>query len=131
MDPENQEFGDLCEAVARGDSSAAARFRDRVVPCLHTIVRRALRSDRGASPVRNRIQVAARRFGAGKGSGATRPDELCVNRLAQRVCDLLIRQLRSARGSSPYETVVRLLDSGTFRDRSTPGSWSCQESQAG
>ena len=43
---ENEEFRDLCRAVARGDSVAVSRFRRAVAPCLRTIIRRALRSER-------------------------------------------------------------------------------------
>lgn len=118
MHRENKEFSDLCRAVARGDSVAVTRFRRTVAPCLRTIVRRALRSERDFSPVPRRIRDAVERFRAKRASDSTRSADPSPSHLAGKVCDLLIQMVQSAPGLSPHETVLRVLDPGTVRDGS-------------
>lgn len=115
MHRENKEFSDLCRAVARGDSIAVTRFRRTVVPCLRTIVRRALRSERDFSPVPKGIRAAVEKLQAKRASDSTRPDRPYPSHLARKVCDLLIEMVQSAPGLSPHETVLRMFDPGTVR----------------
>ncbi len=119
MHPKGNEFRDLCLAVAREDADAVARFRDGVIPHLHTIVRRALRSERSAWPLGWRLRMAAREFQAKKAWLSTQPDESCVSHLALRLCNLLIQVVQSTPGPSPDETILRVLDPGTLSDDST------------
>ena len=119
MRPKGNEFRDLCRGLVRKDADAVARFRRGVVPHLHTVVRRALRSDRNLSPLGRRLQTAAREFQAKKAGHSTRADESCVSYLALRLCNLLIQAVRSTPGPSPDETILRVLDSGTLPDEPT------------
>jgi len=116
MHPKDNGFPDLCLAVARADADAVAQFRDGVVPHLHTVVRRALRSNRMPSPLGRRLRTAAREFQAKKAWHSTHPDESCVSHLAQKLCNLLIQMVQSTPGPSAGETIFRVLDTGTLAD---------------
>ena len=117
--PKNNEFRDLCLAVARKDAEAVARFRHVVVPHLHTVVRRALRSERNVSPLGRRLRTAARESRTKKARHSTQPDESSVSHLALRLCNLLVQVVQSTPEASPDETILRVLDPGTLSDEST------------
>jgi hypothetical protein len=119
--PKNNEFCDLYVAVARKNADAVARFRGRVVPHLHTIVRRALRSERSFSPLPRELRTEARELQAKKARHPTQPGESCVRHLALSLCNRLVQAIRRTPGRSTDETILRVLDSGTVLDESTHG----------
>ena len=117
MHRENKEFSDLCRAVARGNSVAVSRFRRTVVPCLRTIIRRALRSERDLTRAPGRIRAAVEKLRDNRSADSFQPDRPSLSHVARKMCDLLIQELQFAPGMAPHETVLRALDPGTVRSK--------------
>ena len=109
MDSGLKRFEELCEAIRAGTSEAEAEFRDAVLPCLRTIVRRSLRRERngsadvahGGCPGFELVGTQLRMVG--------RKDETFVDRVALRQCEALIEALQSPHRPRPKETLVDAL----------------------
>ncbi len=88
-----------CRPPGSGNSPGrdeAADVRRLLLPHLVTIVRRALRSTSDRSPLRRQLRQAAEAEARARSDGGQRPGEADVHLvLARKLCDRLIRSLRS------------------------------------
>jgi hypothetical protein len=93
MNSDMRQLENLASRARRGEAEAATRLRQLLAPQMVYIVRRALRVGRGVSPLDRRILVEAEQARVDSvDSGQACQGEYLVRRVAQRICDNLVRE---------------------------------------
>ncbi|HZU38529.1 MAG TPA: hypothetical protein VFA18_21570 [Gemmataceae bacterium] len=83
-------FDNLMERSRQGDWSAAAELRQRLRPGLPRVVQRALAQPHARTPLNRLVREAAAEASTEPDANRLAPRDF-VERVADRVCDLLLR----------------------------------------
>ncbi len=96
MTNEFSHLANLAARVRQGEREAADRLHQLIVPQMVRIVRRALRHGAGVSPLDQRILAEARQALSDNPDQRSADGEGLVQRVAQRLCDNLLRRAPQA-----------------------------------
>jgi len=101
----SKQLKELETRVSRGDPMAEGELLNELEPQMQCMVRRAMRTNRGNSPLERLIWMEINRLVPAPSQRPVFEDRGLVRQVAQRVCAAVIDRLRPSHWDAPKDTI--------------------------